>query len=124
MKIQLDTENKTITIEEDINLNDFMERINILLPGGLWREFTLKITKIKEWSDPIVVPSTTPNIPTYPNPWEMPQPWVLPGTTSPNNWPNIWYTYDTNYDNKTTQIGNEQLYNYNLIDGKYNIEVI
>ena len=30
MKIQLDTENKTITIEEDIKLHDFHEQINTL----------------------------------------------------------------------------------------------
>jgi hypothetical protein len=35
MKLQLDTENKTITIEEDVNLHEFYEQINSILPGGL-----------------------------------------------------------------------------------------
>ena len=63
MKIQLDTENKTITINEDIKLHDFHEQINVLLPGGLWREFTLKVGKINKWKDPIIVdPYKPPNI--------------------------------------------------------------
>jgi len=118
MKIQLDTTNKTITIEEDINLNDFMEKINILLPGGEWREFTLKMTKITEWRDPIVVPNTAPTTtPTFPNPWETPNPWT------PNQ---PWYTWTEVVNNNqiNTTMGDTTMMNYDLIDGKYNIEVI
>jgi hypothetical protein len=68
MKLQLDTENKTITIEEDVNLHEFYEQINSILPGGLWREFTLKVEKIREWSNPITVTPHTPINP-YPQIW-------------------------------------------------------
>ena len=83
MKIQLDTIDKTITIEEDVNLHDFYEQINSILPGGLWREFTLKVTKIVEWREPI-----TPHTPI--NPY---QPIGVPNTNpyDPLN-TQIWYT--------------------------------
>lgn len=93
MKIQLDTINKTITIEEDVNLHDFYEEINSILPGGLWREFTLKVEKIKEWNNPITV---TPHTPI--NPYTNPYP----------TYPQIWYT-TSNSNNDT------------LITGIYNI---
>ena len=93
MKIQLDTINKTITIEEDVNLHDFYEEINSILPGGLWREFTLKVEKIKEWNNHITV---TPHTPI--NPYTNPYP----------TYPQIWYT-TSNSDNDT------------LITGIYNI---
>jgi len=72
MKLQLDTENKTITIEEDVNLHEFYEQINNILPGGLWREFTLKVEKIREWNNPITV---TPHTPINPYPPTYPQIW-------------------------------------------------
>jgi hypothetical protein len=106
MKIQIDTINKTITIEEDINLHEFYEEINKLLPSGLWREFSLKMTKITEWKDPITVPSTSPS-PTI-HPWSTPNPttpWTLPGQ-------DIWY-----YTTSTTTGGNLVLKN-----GVFNVE--
>tara|TARA_Y100000389_G_scaffold191610_1_gene218043 strand:- start:44 stop:340 length:297 start_codon:yes stop_codon:yes gene_type:complete len=97
VKIQLDTIQKTITIEEDVNLHDFYEQINGLLPGGLWREFTLKVTKVTEWLNPVTI---TPNtIPT--------QPYV-----SPNTYPrtgDIWYT--TNSGDVEL---NKGVFNYNF----------
>lgn len=70
MKVQLDTINKTITIEEDVNLHDFYEQINAILPDGKWREFTLKVGKIVEWRQPITItPDTTPINP-YTNPYD------------------------------------------------------
>lgn len=40
--MNIDTINKTITLEDDVNLHDFLEEINNLYPNGKWREFTLK----------------------------------------------------------------------------------
>lgn len=88
MKIQLDTINKTITIEEDVNLHDFYEELNSLLPGGLWREFTLKVSRIKDWKNPITVTPHTPInpfVPIDPNP----SPYTTP---YPPTFPQIWYT--------------------------------
>jgi hypothetical protein len=68
MKIQLDLTEKTITIEEDVNLNELYDVINGLLPGGKWREFTLKQKVIIDWGNPITLPNnpwTTPTIEPY-----------------------------------------------------------
>jgi hypothetical protein len=90
MKIQLDTINKTITIEEDVNLHDFYEELNSLLPSGLWREFTLKVAKITEWRNPITITPHTPinpfipiGVPNEVNPYTSPQ---------PSFYPQVWYT--------------------------------
>lgn len=95
MKIQLDTINKTITIEEDVNLHEFYEQINSLLPGGLWRDFTLKVEKIKEWNNPITVTPHTPInpfIPVNPNP-------------GPYTYPNVWYTTSNTNNGSTLTTG-------------------
>lgn len=91
MKIQLDTINKTITIEEDVNLHDFYEELNSLLPGGLWREFTLKVSKIKDWNDPITI---TPSRPINPLPPFDPNPNHTSPYTNPYPpfYPQVWYT--------------------------------
>ena len=41
MKIQLDTINKTIKIEEQVNLKELVKTLEKLLPKGLWKEFDL-----------------------------------------------------------------------------------
>lgn len=97
MKIQLDTVNKTIKIEEDVNLHDFYEQLNAILPDGKWREFTLKVDKIVEWREPITItPNTTPINP-Y-GPFTTPQ---------PNTYPDIWY-------GTTTGDLDEGIFNFNF----------
>lgn len=92
MKIQLDTIKKTITIEEDVNLHDFYEELNAILPGGLWREFTLKVGEIGNWG---IQTYRTPNsFPPYDSPF-------------PPTYPQIWYT-NTSGDGITL---NEGIYN-------------
>ena len=113
MKIQLDTENKTITIEEDIKLHDFHEQINTLLPGGLWREFTLKVGKIKKWKNPIVV-----------NPPNTTQPWnpVQPNENPYPGYPQIWYTTNTDNVGRPIVEGGDYENNLLLNNGKFNVE--
>jgi hypothetical protein len=103
MKIQLDTVNKTITIEEDVNLHEFYEEINAILPGGLWREFTLKVGVIKKFINPIT-PTTpiNPFAPLDPNPSPYTNPY-------PPSYPQIWYTTATDNSNSTTV--NSGIYN-------------
>jgi len=106
MRIQLDTTKKTITIEENVNLHDLYEELNSLLPGGLWREFTLKVEKIREWNNPITVTPTTPInpfAPLEPNPSPYTNPY-------PPSYPQIWYTTSTDNTNNIT-----------LSSGVYNI---
>ena len=98
MRIQLDTTEKTITIEEDVNLHNFYEQINSLLPNGLWREFTLKVSVIKEWENPISIPNIS-----------NPQPYH-PQSPYDNPYSPVWYT------NGSTD-------NFLLNDGVYNITI-
>lgn len=53
MKIQLDTTQKTIKIEEQVKLSKLVETLERLLPKGEWKEFTLETnTTISYWSNP------------------------------------------------------------------------
>lgn len=85
MKLQLDTTNKTIQIEQDVNLQEMFDLLERLLPDGLWKEFTL-ITHQNTMiiNSPIVTPIIIDRYPTYP--------------TYP------WITYDTNSANKSNNI--------------------
>lgn len=70
MKIQLDTENKTLKLEKDVVLSKLIETLEKLLPHGEWKEFTLETnTVIHHWSNPVVLPSVLPYpVPPYPRP--------------------------------------------------------
>ncbi len=74
MKIQLDTESKTIRIENDVLLSKLVETLNKILPNGEWKKFTLQThTVIQHWHDPIIIEKyVQPYIP-Y-KPW---QPWYM-----------------------------------------------
>lgn len=66
MKIQLDTKEKTITIEEQINIKEFITTIKKLLPN--WDEYSLKVTTIYNWWNPITITTNTKYNPEY-DPW-------------------------------------------------------
>jgi hypothetical protein len=93
MRIQLDTIKKTITIEEDVNLHEFYEELNAILPGGLWREFTLKVGEIRGWD---IKTYTTPN--------------SFPPDPYPPTYPQIWYTNQNGTDISL----NEGIYNITI----------
>jgi hypothetical protein len=99
MKIQIDTTNKRIRLDEEVNLSEFFDFMDKILPNGEWKEFTLDYTIIKNWINPINVPYTyTPYIP----------------PTQPYNPPPITYPFDNIiYCNGTTEDG--------LKDGVFNI---
>jgi hypothetical protein len=67
MKIQLDTTNKTIKVEGNILLGEFIDKIKIILPKKEWKTFILipDIT-ISNWINPIIIPWVTPVYPTVP----------------------------------------------------------
>ncbi len=65
MRITIDTENKTISLDDDIVLHDLLEEINSLLPNGNWREYKLKTTKIFPIREPLISPQN----PTINRPW-------------------------------------------------------
>ena len=67
MKIQLDTVNKTIKVQENINLREFITKIQVLL-GKEYEEYTLHTDTIPEyWYNPIYIPF--PTEPIYPSPY-------------------------------------------------------
>lgn len=66
MKIQLDTENKRIKLESDVELSKLVETLDELLPDGKWREFTLQTnTTITRWDFPVIIRERS-SWPTYP----------------------------------------------------------
>ena len=73
MKLQVDTNLKTITVEESINLGELMDVLNDMFPKFAWREFTIcPVKTIEHWTNPISIPWT---------PWQpITTPWVTPGT--------------------------------------------
>ena len=74
MKFELDTENKTIKLKEEVNLNDFFTKIDDLL-GEEWGDYTLIMGEKVEYVYKNTPPTYTP--PINPN-------------TDPNNLPNIY----------------------------------
>lgn len=79
MKIQLDTNAKTIKLEESVNIGELQELLEKFLPNGQWKEFKLETSVIHNWSNPIVIDRYV-NRPLYPW-WEANQ---------------ITYRHDTN----------------------------
>lgn len=71
MKLQIDTNLKTIKIEEDVNLGELMDMLNSFFPNDKWKEFSLKPELITNWINPVTIPYV-PYVPTYPYPWTGP----------------------------------------------------
>jgi len=55
MKLQIDTEKKTIKIEENVKLWDLFDRINMLFPNDTWKEYTLESNTINNWFHPTYI---------------------------------------------------------------------
>ena len=53
MKIQIDFDNKVISIESNVNLGEFFERIEKILPE--WKEFELKTNTEIKWQAPVYI---------------------------------------------------------------------
>lgn len=78
MKIQIDFDNKIITLENNVNLKEFYDRIKMLLPDGEWKNYNIDTnTVINNWKDPIYIPYTP--IPINPYHWWN-EPFVWCGT--------------------------------------------
>lgn len=63
MKLQLDLDKKTITVEGEENVGKLFETLEKMLPD--WKDFTLKSQVINNWTTPIVIDR-----------WHNPYPWV------------------------------------------------
>lgn len=69
MKIQLDTDNKNIKLEEKVNLGDLEDILEKILPSGKWREFTLEVNTVINWDypyKPLIIEPYNPYPWTYP----------------------------------------------------------
>ena len=80
MKLVLDTTNKTIKIEESVNLGELTETLERMLPLGLWKEFTLETNTQIVWSNPIIIRDYPYIINPYPYPtypWYNPLPQII-----------------------------------------------
>lgn len=55
MKLQLDTNTKTIRLEETVNLGDLQDMLGKILPNNEWRQYKLEMAVIKEWSNPVII---------------------------------------------------------------------
>ena len=71
MKIQIDTTNKILKIEESVNLKELFKIVNALLPND-WEEYTLENNSIiVGWEHPIIVETPYPVYP-WNSPWSQP----------------------------------------------------
>lgn len=56
MKIQIDTQAKTIKLEQSAKLSELNELLEKFLPNGEWKEYTLETnTIINNWAAPIII---------------------------------------------------------------------
>lgn len=83
MKLQIDTQSKTITIEEAISFGELYDMLSAMFPNMGWKDYLLcPVTKIERWTDPIVIPwNPVPWIVPYTPPvvpWQPCTPWVSP----------------------------------------------
>ncbi len=73
MKIQIDTKNKTLKVEDNIKLSELIKNLNRLFPNKEWKEYTLETsTNIYSWSNPIYIEKHYPANPAPYYPWTNP----------------------------------------------------
>jgi len=72
MKIQLDTTDKTIKVEDNVLFKELIDVLDKILPYKKWMQFTL-ITNvvINHWSEPVYIPRYVPVDPFPRYPWYM-----------------------------------------------------
>ena len=87
MKLQIDANNKTIKVEEDVNLFEFIEVVHKTIHPDVLKEYKLITGSIIEWNNPIIIYRDQWHYPLYPiNPYPLSPPyWVgdLPLITEP-----------------------------------------
>lgn len=73
MKIQLDYDNKTISLESDVLLNEFVKKIKAILPD--WKQWTVRhMATIYTTYNPITIID-------YTRPWYIGQPYTVTNRT-------------------------------------------
>ena len=119
MKLQLDTTNKTIKIEENVQFSKLMSVVKRLLPHGEWQDFTLLTnTTIEHWSTPIIYREYYPNPTT---PWWQ-SPWISNPTFMATNGNQSSLSSVISTNNEFKEVKTDQVL-YSLKGGTYNIEI-
>lgn len=69
MKLQINTSEKTLKLEERVNLHELFKLAKQLFPNDEWKEYNLETnTTILNWGNPIVID----RYPVYPSPLTQP----------------------------------------------------
>jgi hypothetical protein len=68
MKLQIDTEAKTIAIEDTIELDKLIKALRVMFPNDEWKKYKLEPKVISNWWNPIVI-DRYPQYPANPWPW-------------------------------------------------------
>lgn len=55
MKLQLDTQAKTVKVEQSVSLSELVEVLERLLPNGQWKEYQLETNVTIEWNSPTII---------------------------------------------------------------------
>jgi len=72
MKLQINTTEKTIKIEEQVNISELFDMLTKLFPNDEWKSYKLESAVITQWVNPITIP-----YPVYPSPyWWNPNPMI------------------------------------------------
>lgn len=89
MKLQINSTDKIIKLEEQVNLGELFTFLEEILPDLKWREYSIEENVVYNVSNPIVVNPAIPNYipntpynpigPNYPNPS---YPWITYCTSS------------------------------------------
>lgn len=99
MKLQINTTDKTIKIEESVNVYEFFQMIQNLFPNNLWKDFKLETNVINNWSNPIII-KEYPIYPVNPFPYNPPYnpTWVTcqTGVHAENGFASSKTTYNLN----------------------------
>lgn len=74
MKLIIDTEQKTINLEQEVNLGELFGYLMQIFPNNLWTEFKLIPTILTNWVSPIIIEPIYPQ--PYIQPWKPDYPWI------------------------------------------------
>lgn len=86
MKLQIDTDNKTVTIDETLNLGELLDALYVMFPKFAWREYAIVPVKVIEhWTSPVIIPWIQQPV----LPWYTP---VMVPLTNPTTSPNPFNT--------------------------------
>lgn len=90
MKIEIDFDQKTITLKDSVSLKELVDRLRGLELGD-WKEWHVKSDKETEYiqTSPWVIPIYPNPIPYYPRPWE---PIITYGDNTGSPLPELPYT--------------------------------